>query len=140
MLGSNNKKIDNPRTPADWLTRDEAIVDAYLNNPLDTFMFTVNGFYEMFISIQGAQHREFVAKIRKDLPLFLVSGAEDPVGGYGKGVTKAYERYLVAGISDVTLKLYPEDRHEILNELDRETVYADLLTWMEERISSADAR
>ena len=131
VLGANNKKIASPRTPADWLTRDEAIVDAYLSNPWDTFVFTVNGFHELFTSIQGAQNKALVAKIRKDLPLFLVSGEEDPVGGYGKGVRKAFDGYRAAGIRDVEMKLYPGDRHEILNELDKETVYADLLAWME---------
>ena len=134
VLGSNNKKIASPRTPADWLTKDEAVVDAYLSNPLNTFVFTLNGFHEMFVSIREAQARERIANIRKDLPLLLVSGAEDPVGGYGKGVKKACERYLAAGIRDTKMKLYPGDRHEILNELDRDQVFADLLAWMEERM------
>lgn len=72
--------------------------------------------------------------IRKDLPVLLVSGAEDPVGDYGKGVEQAYKLYQDAGIEDLQMKLYEGDRHEILNELDREQVYQDLLDWFEARI------
>ena len=134
VLGSNNRRIDSERTPVDWLSRDEKAVDSYMANPLCGFIFTLNGFHEMFTSIRDAQHRENVAKIRKDLPLLLISGAKDPVGSYGKGVTKAGERYRAAGIKDVEIKLYPEDRHELLNELDKDQVYADILSWLEKHI------
>lgn len=71
--------------------------------------------------------------IPKGLPILFASGAADPVGDFGKGVRKVYEQYKTAGIQDVSLRLYSGDRHEILNETDREQVYQDLLGWMEER-------
>ena len=73
-------------------------------------------------------------KIPKELPVLIVSGANDPVGEFGKGPRMVAESYKKTGLQDVTLKLYPDDRHEILNELDKETVDQDLLAWMEERM------
>ena len=70
-----------------------------------------------------------VRKIRKDLPVLFLSGADDPVGNFGEGVKKAYAQYRQAGIQDVKLKLYQDDRHEILQETDREKVFADIYQW-----------
>ena len=133
-LGSYNKPFEPARTKNDWLTKDEAIVDAYNAQPWCTFMFTVNGYYTLFSSIEDAQDAKTVLKIPKDLPLLLVSGALDPVGAAGKGVEQAFAAYRDAGIRDVKMKLYDGDRHEILNELDREQVYEDLLQWMKGRM------
>ena len=71
-----------------------------------------------------------IARISKELPLFIVSGDKDPVGNMGKGVKKVFEQYKKAGIRHVSMKLYENDRHEILNELDREDVYQDIYQWM----------
>jgi len=71
-----------------------------------------------------------VDRIRKDIPIFFVAGADDPVGDFGKGVKKIYEKYKAAGIQDVSIKLYEKDRHEILNEKDRGQVYEDLYVWI----------
>ena len=132
-FGSYNKKFEPARTPSDWLSRNTASVDAYEADPLCGFVFTVNGYYHMFRGIEFAQKAENIAKIPRTLPLLVVSGAEDPVGGFGAGVKPVYEAYKAAGITDVQLKLYPSDRHEILNELDRTQVFADLLDWMRGR-------
>ena len=133
-LGSYNKSFEPARTKNDWLTKDEAIVDAYEANPLNQFMFTVNGYYNMFRGMRYCQRQENLDKIPKDLPVLVVSGANDPVGEFGKGPRMVAEAYRKTGLQDVTLKLYPDDRHEILNELDKEKVDQDLLTWMEERM------
>lgn len=129
-LGSYNKKFEPARTKCDWLTKDEAIVDAYIANPLNQFMFTVNGYYNMFRGIMYCQKKENLEKIPKDLPILVVSGEEDPVGEFGKGPKKVAEIYKKTGIKNVTLKLYPEDRHEILNELDKDVVYEDIYNWL----------
>ena len=71
---------------------------------------------------------------RKDLPVLLTSGTEDPVGDYGKGVQQAYKLYQDAGLQDVQMKLYEGDRHEILNELDRSQVFQDLREWLESKM------
>ena len=133
-FGSYNRRFEPARTKTDWLTKDEAIVDAYNADPRCTFLFTVNGYYSMFLSIRDAQDPKTAAAIPKELPLLLVSGAEDPVGDFGRGVERAYRLYRDACIRDVTCKLWPGDRHEILNETDRGAVYAYLLAWMRARM------
>ena len=130
-LGGYNKAFEPARTKCDWLTKDEAIVDAYMANPLNQFVFTVNGYYNMFRGIRYCQQQKNLDKIPKDLPILVVSGACDPVGESGKGPTKVADVYKKTGIQDVTLKLYPDDRHEILNELDKEQVDQDILAWIE---------
>ena len=133
-LGSYNAAFEPGRTKNDWLTRDEAIVDAYVANPLNQFVFTVNGYNSLFRAIRYSERRKNLARIPKDLPILVVSGGKDPVGNFGKGPRTVAEAFRTAGITDVTLKLYPDDRHELLNELDRDAVYQDLLTWLEARL------
>ena len=128
--GSFNRRIRPLRTPKDWLTRDTAVVDRYIADPLCMFRFTLNAYDAMFRSMEQMQLPEHLARIPKELPLLLVSGAEDPVGAYGKGVEKAFAEYRKIGMTDVRRKLYPSDRHELLNETDREAVYRDLLEWL----------
>lgn len=133
-LGSYNKTFEPSRTKNDWLTKDEAIVDAYEANPLNQFTFTVNGYNNLFRCIRYAERKSNLGKIPKDLPILVVSGQNDPVGEFGKGPTIVAEIYRKTGIKDVTLKLFPGDRHEILNELDKEQVDKYLLDWIETRI------
>ncbi len=130
-FGSYNKQFEPARTPSDWLTKDEAVVDSYADDPYCNFIFTVNGYYHMFDGIQKAEEMKRIEQIPKKLAVLFVSGAEDPVGENGKAVKKAYQTYRLANIPDVMMQLYEGDRHEVLNELDHETVYADLLTWLE---------
>ncbi|MBQ5583411.1 MAG: alpha/beta hydrolase, partial [Ruminiclostridium sp.] len=116
----------------DWLTRDEAIVDAYIADERSSFIFTLNAYHAMFTGIDRLYDKNLLACIPKDLPVFFVAGEEDPVGDFGKGVRRAAQICRDAGVQKVDLKLYPNDRHEILNELDRQKVYEDLLRWMKE--------
>ena len=134
-MSGNLKRIKHPRTIADWLSKNNPNIDAYISNPWCNGTFKVGAYKDMFLSIQDCKSKKTVARIPKELPLFLVSGAEDPIGAFGIGVKKAYKSYVDAGIKDVTMKLYPGDRHEILNELDREKVYQDLLDWFTAHIS-----
>ena len=119
-----------------WLTKDIDIVNAYYNEPKCTYMFTVNGYKGLFEAVNYSCNPENAAKIPKKLPLFIVSGAQDPVGGLGKGVMQVYDMYKDAGIQDLTYKLYDNDRHEILNETDRQVVFEDILAWMNVRIDT----
>ena len=134
VLGAYNKKFKPARTRADWITSDNENLDMYVADPLCSFMSTVNAYYNVFSGMIGIQRKESVYMIPKGLPVLFVSGADDPVGEFGKGVRKIYEKYRAAGIRDVTLRLYTGDRHEILNETDREQVYEDLLEWFEKHI------
>ena len=88
----------------------------------------------MFGGMKVLTRKSSVKKIPKNLPVFFVAGDKDPVGGFGKDVKKVYEKYLSAGIQDVQLKLYKNDRHEILNEVDRLQVYEDLYHWLSQKI------
>ena len=119
-----------------WLTKDVDIVRKYYQTPECTFMFTVNGYQGLFEAVNFSCDAENAKLIPKKLPLFIVSGDQDPVGGLGKGVKDAYYLYQNAGVQDLTYKLYENDRHEILNETDKQVVFEDLLAWMNVRIDT----
>lgn len=136
-LGSNNKKFEPARTRNDWLTKDEKIVDAYNANPWNNFVFTANAYYNLFLGLEYAQDRKNIRKIPKNLPIFILSGGDDPVGNFGRGPEQLKQIYQEEGLTDVRLKLYPGDRHEILNELDHDTVDRDVLAFLEENIHPA---
>ena len=87
----------------------------------------------MFTLLKTVSTKDWAERLPKGLPVLLTSGRDDPVGQYGKGVEKVYSMLQAAGMKDVTLKLYDGDRHEILNELDREQVYEDILHYIEEK-------
>ena len=133
MMSGYNKKIANPKTASDWITRDEQIVDAYVKNKYCTFLFTVNAYKGMFRTIQYISKDKNINKIPSDLPTLMISGDMDPVGGYGKDVKKLYQKYS-KHINDLTFKLYENDRHEVLNELNKDEVYNDILDWIKSRI------
>lgn len=134
VSNGNNKRIPDAKTPVEWLSKNEPNKEAYVNDPRCTFRFTLNGYYNMFRSISDCQNKKTIEKIPKDLPVLIVSGAEDPIGQYGKGVEHAYKLYENAGINDLKMKLYEGDRHEILNELDRAVVYDELYAWFKEHM------
>ena len=128
-FGSYNKTFEPARTKRDWLTRDEAVVDRYLAEPRCSFLFTLNGYHTLFSAIEKLHDRELLRKMPKTLPVLFVSGEADPVGDFGKGVRISADTFLEAGMQDVDLWLYT-GRHEILNETDRELVYAELARWL----------
>lgn len=129
-FGSYNDKIENPRTSKDWLTKDETVVDEYLKDSLCGFTFTVNGFRTLFELISRIQKTENLKKIPQELPVFFISGDADPVGDCGRGVRAAYNSLEDVGMSNLSMKLYEGDRHEIINETDRQQVYEDVWSWI----------
>ncbi|MGN0166205.1 MAG: alpha/beta fold hydrolase [Lachnospiraceae bacterium] len=129
-----NEKFQPIRTDKDWLSKDEEQVDAYKAHPWCNFIFTVNGFYHMFRGIRYIQKKKNIEIIPKNLPVLFAAGTDDPVGAYGKGVKKAYSAFVSVGITDVSLKMYVGDRHEILNETDRKKVYEDIKDWIERHL------
>lgn len=133
-LGNFNRHFAPNKTAYDWISRDEDIVSAFAADELCTFRFTTGAYLDFFrILSELAVHKNF-EQIPKTLPLCLVSGRNDPVGGFGKGVRKVYLEYRRLGLKDISFKLYDGARHEILNELQRPEVFFDLLKWMENRI------
>ncbi|MDR3072209.1 MAG: lysophospholipase [Clostridiales Family XIII bacterium] len=133
-FGSYCKKIENPVNRCAWLSRDEAVCIAYQQDPYCGFPFTASGFYDLFALMEEVNHKSWAAKVPKDLSIFLFSGSDDPVGGYGKGVIEVYRSLISSGHEDVTATLYPGGRHEMLNEINKEEVYADVVAWLESKI------
>ena len=130
-FGTFNRAIEDAKTNVDWLTKDEAIVDKYIADERCGFTFTVNGFRGLFELIYRLQKPKNLVTIPKKIPVFFVSGEEDPVGDYGEGVIGAKNDLVRAGLENVSMKLYPGDRHEILNETDKDIVYQDIYEWLE---------
>ena len=128
-FGSYGKRFEG-RTGFDWLTRDTAIVDRYIADPLCGYLFTARGMYDLVTVNRDANLPAWYEAVPKKLPILLISGEEDPVGDYGKGVREVAEQLNATGHTAVTLKLYPGARHEVLNETNRDQVMADLLGWM----------
>lgn len=133
-FGSYNSRIEHPRTASDWLTRDKRIVDAYEADPLCGFMASAGLMADMMEGIAWIQDEKNTASMKKDLPVFFVAGGDDPVGAYGSGVLKAVDIFKAWGMEQVSHKIYPLCRHEILNEINRTEIYEDLLQWIDERV------
>ena len=130
--GSFAKKIDNPRTEFDWISTDDAVVDAYIADESCGVMFSAGG-YATLTDLTGEVVTAAAAgAVPTDLALLFIAGALDPVGDMGKGVERAVEQYRRAGVETVDLKLYEGMRHEILNEPGRAEVYADVADWIDE--------
>ena len=129
-IGPYNKQIKNPRTPVDWLSYNEANVDAYVADPYLGHMKT-GGFWKEFLKgMAQIWKKKNLQKIAKEEVIFITSGEEDPVGQNGKGVKWLEQTYKKLGVSNVTLKLYPHMRHEIHNEDDYLTVYEDWVNFI----------
>lgn len=128
VFSNYNKKVEHPRTPYDWLTRDSGIVDRYLADPFCGFTPTGGLMRELLTGIRYEQENLFAMK--KDLPVLFIAGGDDPVGNYGKGVLRSAEAFRKAGMLDVSCKIYPLGRHEILNEINWEEVYQDISSWL----------
>lgn len=114
-----------------WLTKDAEIVESYYHEPKCSFTFTLNGYLGLFEAVLFDNQPENIVRIPKEVPILLASGADDPVGNMGEGVKRVHFQFLEAGIRDVVCKLYENDRHEILNETDRDIVYRDILGWLD---------
>lgn len=136
MFGSYNKRVERVRTANDWLTRDNRIVDAYNEDPKCGFTATAGLYRDMLTGISYVQQPDSLNAMNKDLPVLFTAGKEDPVGAYGQGVQQAAEAFRKVGMNKVSVKLYPLCRHEILNEINREDVYEDILTWIVSTISN----
>lgn len=127
-FGTYNKRCPG-RTPFDWLTKDNEIVDKYIADKYCGFMFTTAGYCDLFSALSFVSKKEWAQKVPSSLPILLVAGADDPVGTYGDGVKKVYDMLKETGHTKAEIKLYDGDRHEILNELDRDNVAADIIAF-----------
>ncbi len=129
-FGAYNKKFNPQRTAFDWLTTDSAIVDKYIADPYCGFLFTANGYKDLMNLIVVINRNEWYTSVPLELPIFLIAGENDPVGNYGKGIHEVYNKLVDSKHTDVSIKLFNGDRHEILNEKDKDDVYKAVLAWL----------
>ena len=134
VFGSYNRKVEHPRTPFDWICRDKKVVDAYIAHPLCGFTATCGLLRELMKGIYYIQQPRNLQNMRKDLPVFFIAGGDDPVGNYGRGVRQAAQAFQKAGMKDVSVRIYPLCRHEILNEINKKEIFEDVLQWIETKI------
>lgn len=132
VFGSYNKRVERPRTAYDWLNRDARQVDMYVNDPLCGFVPSAGLLRDMLTGILHIQKTENLKNMKKDLPVLFVAGGDDPVGNYGKGVKQTAENFKKLGMQKVSCKIYPLCRHEILNEINKQEVFDDVLKWLRE--------
>ncbi|TNE39341.1 MAG: alpha/beta fold hydrolase [Alphaproteobacteria bacterium] len=125
-----NKAFRPNRTAFDWLSRDEAEVDKYVTDPLCGFDCTIDTWIEVFEALQVIASKPLLTHIRKDMPLYVFNGTEDPVGEKTKGVLRLLKLYEKQNMTKVTHKFYEGGRHEMLNEINRDEVMADYIAWL----------
>lgn len=126
-FGAYNKPFER-RTEFDWLSADQANVDRYIADPLCGFTFTAAAFRDLFTGLEEVSRKDWAAKV-PNKPILVIAGDKDPVGSMGKGPKEVAARLTDSG-HDVLFKLYPNMRHEILNETDKETVWKDVLDFL----------
>ena len=129
-FGSFNRAFKPVRTEKDWLSKDHTVVDNYIDDPWCGGAITTQSWYDFIHGLADIASPQSMKKIDSQLPVYLFSGQQDPVGGNGRGVLKLQQVLLDAGISQVDIKLYFQGRHEMLNETNRVDVYEDLLNWL----------
>jgi alpha-beta hydrolase superfamily lysophospholipase len=132
LFGDFNKPFKPARTAVDWLSRDPAEVDSYVADPLCGFPFTTQLAIDLLDALPALARPESLARIRKDLPVYVFSGEKDPVGANLKGLIDAFA---AAGLVRLTTRVYPGARHETLNETNRDEVTRDLIAWLDEAVA-----
>ncbi len=117
-----------------WLSKDPEVEKRYMSDPRCHFWFTASAYYDFFGLLKELAAQKHFKNIRKNLPVFMFSGEDDPVGDFGKGVRMTYRTFAHIGMKHVQMKLYPKGRHEMLNETNKEEVYQDVLAWILEQM------
>ena len=137
-LSAFNAAFEPARTEFDWLSRDESVVDAYLADPLCGFGLDAASAKDMFVGARRLADPTEVVRMPHYLPLYIAVGSKDPVNADLAVLWPLVDRYRAAGLTDVTVRVYDDARHEILNEINRAQVIDDLLQWLQ-RVSSLPA-
>lgn len=131
-LAAFNAPYEPGRTGYEWLTRDEAEVDKYVADAACGFALDMAGMQQMLHGTTDTADPARLAGVRPDLPIYLFSGDGDPIAGAGALVELVGQRYRDAGVKDVTVTMYPDARHEVLNETNRDEITADLIAWLDD--------
>lgn len=138
IFGSYNKGLDHVKNKFSWLSRDESVVHAYLQDPYCGFVCSGTFFYDLLTGLQLIHQDALIQQIRKDLPIFFISGDRDPVGTYAKGVKKAIKQLEKNGLHKIEYRFYQDARHEVLNEINKEEVYEDIIQWIERTLNTVE--
>ena len=134
-FGGFNKNYDKPYQ---WLTRDQEIIDKFIEDPYNGGVMASSFYRSFFSGIIYLNKMENAKKIRKNLPVLFISGSEDPVGNNSKGVMEAIDFYKKTGLEKIDFKIYPDARHEILNETNKKEVYNDIYKWINKTIKKVE--
>lgn len=129
-IGAYNQNFAPTRTSADWICSDEKVVNTYLADPQCNFPTKAGMNHAMMYGLQYIGSKKNLAKMNKNLPIYFFAGDRDPVGAMGKGVQKVARLFREIGMKEVTVKLYPDGRHEMLNEINKSEVYRDVAEWL----------
>jgi alpha-beta hydrolase superfamily lysophospholipase len=129
-FGAYNKPFRPNRTKFDWLSRDNGQVDKYVADPYCGGVSSIGFFNDLLNAVIFVNKQKIINNTSKDLPVLIFSGDKDPVGNNGKGVTEVYNKFKKAGIKNLTLKLFTDGRHEMLNETNKNEVYQYILDWI----------
>ena len=127
-----NNAFKPVRTEKDWISSDPKTVDLYIADPHCGGAISTQSWYDFLRGLAELSAPSAMANINKELPIYIFSGALDPVGGAGKGVKKLESMLKSAGINQVSCRLYGGGHHEMLNEINRTEVYGDLLSWLDD--------
>ncbi|SHF85926.1 alpha/beta hydrolase [Ornithinibacillus halophilus] len=134
VFGNFNKRIPNKKTKFDWLSRDESVVQAYVHDPYAGYIPTGKFFVDLMTGLMLIHDQRQNKNIRNDLPTLIISGDEDPVGNYGKGIWKTANLLTNAGLTNITTSLFNEARHETLNEINKHEVYHFIYEWIRKHL------
>lgn len=135
-FGAWNRVFAPNRTDFDWLSRDSSEVDAYVDDPRCGFMVSTQMWIDLLDAVARLGRSEVFERVPKDLPLLVLAGERDPVGGFTKGVTRLLDRYRRVGLNDVSHRFYEGARHEVFNETNRDQVLDDLVGWLATALTS----
>lgn len=139
-FGPYNNAFKEEKKENAWLTRDDVRREAYNADPMCNYTMSIAFYTSFFSALSKLYSPEALSGISKDLPVFIISGDRDPVGGMGKLINRLYEVYKDNGLSHVEVKLYPEARHELLNELCREEVMSDVLAFYDGVLNTGEKK
>lgn len=134
-FGAYGKQVKDSRTGSDWISRDSQIVDAYIADPKCAFVCSYGFYHELARGVREIYAPEFLASFPKELPILSLAGSSDPVAGFRQGFESGLSIFKAAGIVSIESSCYPDSRHEILNDLDRQQVMGDINAWIARHIA-----
>ena len=134
LLGLGSLKIADRKTEWDWLSTDESVVSAHTADKWSNFTFTASAFRDLFMLVSYNSSRKWYSKVRRNIPILLMGGSEDPVCSYGKAITDIFNGLCRRGFTDVEAKICSGCRHELIHEYNKEKTFDDIADWISKRI------